>query len=82
MGLLSAVLDHDRVLYIMTLGVLEGHRHRGLASTLISIACQHAYESRWVQDTGLGSSALLPAPVGKSTVRLRTQMSFNSTAWS
>lgn len=48
MGLLSAVLDHDRVLYIMTLGVLQGHRHRGLASTLIAIACQHAYETRWV----------------------------------
>lgn len=46
MGLLSAVLDHDRVLYIMTLGVIEGHRHRGLASTLIAVACQHAYETR------------------------------------
>lgn len=48
MGLLSAVLDHDRVLYIMTLGVVQGHRHRGLASTLIAIACQQAYETRWV----------------------------------
>jgi hypothetical protein len=48
MRLLSAVLDHDRVLYIMTLGVVQGHRHRGLASTLIAIACQQAYETRWV----------------------------------
>jgi hypothetical protein len=47
MGLLNAVLDHDRVLYIMTLGVVQGHRHRGLASTLIAIACQQAYETRW-----------------------------------
>lgn len=53
MGLLSAVLDHDRVLYIMTLGVVEGSRHRGIASTLISIACQHAYETRWGGVDGL-----------------------------
>lgn len=50
MGLLSPVLDHDRVLYIMTLGVVEGQRNRGIASSLISIACQHAYEARWVPD--------------------------------
>lgn len=47
MGLLSGVLDHDPVLYVMTLGVLEAHRHRGLATNLIAIACQHAYETRW-----------------------------------
>lgn len=46
MGLLSGVLDHDPVLYVMTLGVLEAHRHRGLATNLIAIACQHAYETR------------------------------------
>lgn len=54
MGLLSGVLDHDRVLYIMTLGVVEGHRHRGIASTLISIACQHAYETRYIHMHGRG----------------------------
>jgi hypothetical protein len=47
MGLLSGVLDHDPVLYVMTLGVLEAHRNRGLATNLIAIACQHAYETRW-----------------------------------
>lgn len=48
MGLLAAVYDHDRVLYFLTLGVLEGHRHRGIASTLVARACQHAVDSRCV----------------------------------
>jgi GNAT superfamily N-acetyltransferase len=47
MGLMSAVLDHDRVLYFLTLGVLEGHRHRGIASSLVATARQHACETRW-----------------------------------
>lgn len=46
MGLLSPVTDHDRVLYILTLGVMEGHRQRGIASTLVDAACRHAYDSR------------------------------------
>jgi len=58
MGLLSPVLDHDRVLYIMTLGVVEGQRNRGIASTLISIACQHAYEARRVADRWLGGRSV------------------------
>lgn len=77
MGLLSAVLDHDRVLYIMTLGVLEGHRHRGLASTLISIACQHAYESRWVQQPAQPCTYRADL-----CARAHRQAGVNSNAWS
>ena len=40
MGLLSPVVDHDTALYILKLGVLEGCRGRGIASSLIQAACQ------------------------------------------
>ncbi|KAF8062074.1 MCC1 [Scenedesmus sp. PABB004] len=46
MGLLSGVVDHDSVLYILTLGVVEGWRHRGIAAALIAAVCAHAAEAR------------------------------------
>jgi ribosomal protein S18 acetylase RimI-like enzyme len=46
MGLLSPIVDHDLSLYILTLGVLEGFRGQGIASSLIQAACQRACETR------------------------------------
>lgn len=46
MGLLSPVVDHDLALYILTLGVLEGFRGQGIATSLIQAACQRACETR------------------------------------
>jgi ribosomal protein S18 acetylase RimI-like enzyme len=42
MGLVSPVLDHDLVGYILTLGVLEGFRHQGIAASLIQMSCHQA----------------------------------------
>lgn len=47
LGLLSPVVDHDQVLYILTLGVVEGYRHQGIASALIQMVSQHAYDTRY-----------------------------------
>ncbi|KAI8469663.1 MAG: acyl-CoA N-acyltransferase [Monoraphidium minutum] len=46
MGLVSLVLDHDCVVYILTLGVLDAWRGRGIASRLIGFVTQHAAEAR------------------------------------
>jgi N-acetylglutamate synthase-like GNAT family acetyltransferase len=46
MGMMSAVLDHDCVLYILTLGVVQQHRHKGVAARLVTAACQQAWETR------------------------------------
>ncbi|KAF6265029.1 hypothetical protein COO60DRAFT_1697924 [Scenedesmus sp. NREL 46B-D3] len=45
MGLLSPIVDHDQSLYILTLGVLEGFRGQGIASSLTQAACQRACET-------------------------------------
>jgi hypothetical protein len=47
MGLLSLVLDHDSAVYILTLGVVDGWRGRGIASRLIRLVTQYAAETRW-----------------------------------
>ncbi|GBF94521.1 histone acetyltransferase-like [Raphidocelis subcapitata] len=46
MGLSSLVLDHDCVAYILTLGVLDGWRGRGLALRLIGLVGAHAAATR------------------------------------
>lgn len=46
MGLLSMVLDHDTVIYILTLGVVDAWRGRGIASQLIGLVSRHAAATR------------------------------------
>jgi len=46
MGLLGMVLDHDSVVYILTLGVVDGWRGRGIASQLIGLVSRHAVDTR------------------------------------
>ena len=54
MGLLSALLDHDLVVYILTLGVLEGFRHQGIAAALIRMSCHQALTMRCGGTEGAG----------------------------
>jgi GNAT superfamily N-acetyltransferase len=46
MGLGALVLDHDAAAYVLTLGVLDGWRGRGLALRLIGLVAQYAAEAR------------------------------------
>lgn len=46
MGLTSPLLDHDPVVYILTLGTLEAARGQGIASALIRACCQQAAANR------------------------------------
>ncbi len=48
MGLTSMLLDHDRCVYILTLGVVDGFRNQGIASQLIQLVTQHAQSMRCV----------------------------------
>lgn len=46
MGLVSMLLDHDTVVYILTLGVIDGYRHQGIASSLIRMVVRHGCDMR------------------------------------
>lgn len=46
MGMLSGALDQETLVYVLTLGVVEGFRHQGVASKLIDLTTQHAQQQR------------------------------------
>jgi GNAT superfamily N-acetyltransferase len=52
MGLLSMVLDHECVVYILTLGVVDGWQGRGIASRLIRLVSQYAADTRCAGGAG------------------------------